>query len=185
MNHHLGIDFHADLWYAFGEQSGFLSTEGEGVLKKPGITGTRELDAVDRQIIEALREEGRMPFAQIAERLGVSAGMVRQRYRQMVADNVLHVVPVTNVTLLGYSMMAMIGVAVDGNRMIEIAREIAAFEEVIYLVICTGTYDLLVEVLCRDADDLLRFLTERLRSVKGVRSTETFTYLQIVKESYL
>jgi Lrp/AsnC family transcriptional regulator for asnA, asnC and gidA len=154
-------------------------------VKKPGITTTRALDAVDRQIVGALREDGRMPFAQIAKRLGVSAGMVRQRYMQMIADGVLQVVPVTNVTLLGYNMLAMIGVEVDGNRMIEIAHEIAAFDEVIYLVICTGTYDLLVEVRCRDTDHLLKFLTERLRSVKGVRSTETFTYLQIVKESYV
>jgi len=154
-------------------------------VKKPGITTERALDAVDRQIVGALREDGRMSFAQIAKRLGVSAGMVRQRYMQMVADGVLHVVPVTNVTLLGYNMLAMIGIEVDGNRMIEIAHEIAAFDEVIYLVICTGTYDLLVEVRCRDTDHLLKFLTERLRSVKGVRSTETFTYLQIIKESYV
>ena len=154
-------------------------------MKKPGITMTRPLDTVDRQIVSALREDGRMSFAQIAKRLGVSAGMVRQRYMQMVADNVLHVVPVTNVTLLGYNMLAMIGVEVDGDRMLDIAREIAAFDEVIYLVICTGTYDMLVEARCRDTDHLLKFLTERLRSVKGVRSTETFTYLQIVKESYV
>jgi len=154
-------------------------------VKKPGITTNRALDAVDRQIVGALREDGRMSFAQIAKRLGVSAGMIRQRYMQMVADGVLHVVPVTNVTLLGYNMLAMIGVEVDGNRMIEIAHEIAAFDEVIYLIICTGTYDLLVEVRCRDTDHLLKFLTERLRSVKGVRSTETFTYLQIIKESYV
>lgn len=154
-------------------------------MKKPGITTNRALDAVDRQIVGALREDGRMSFAQIAKRLGVSAGMIRQRYMQMVADGVLHVVPVTNVTLLGYNMLAMIGVEVDGNRMIEIAHEIAAFDEVIYLIICTGTYDLLVEVRCRDTDHLLKFLTERLRSVNGVRSTETFTYLQIIKESYV
>jgi Lrp/AsnC family transcriptional regulator for asnA, asnC and gidA len=154
-------------------------------VKQPGIVTTRPLDDVDRQIIGALREDGRMSFARIAKRLGVSPGMVRQRYMQMVEDKVLQVVPVTNVTLLGYNMMAMIGIEVDGNRLIDIAREIAAFDEVIYLVICTGTYDLLVEARCRDTDHLLRFLTERLRSVKGVRTTETFTYLQIVKESYI
>lgn len=154
-------------------------------MKKPGITRTRPLDTVDRQIVSALREDGRMSFAQIAKRLGVSAGMVRQRYMQMVADEALQVVPVTNVTLLGYNMLAMIGVEVDGDRMLDIAREIASFEEVLYLVICTGTYDMLVEVRCRDTEHLLKFLTESLRSVKGVRSTETFTYLQIVKESYV
>jgi Lrp/AsnC family transcriptional regulator for asnA, asnC and gidA len=154
-------------------------------VKQAGFGATRELDEVDRQIINALREDGRLPFAQIAKRLGVSAGMVRQRYLQMVADKVLHVVPVTNVTLLGYNLMAMIGVGVDGDRLVEIAHEIAAFEEVTYLVICTGAHDLLVEVLCRDSDHLLEFLTKRLRSVKGVRTTETFTYLQIAKELYL
>ena len=154
-------------------------------MKRVGFDATREFDDVDFQIISALKEDGRMPFAQIARQLGVSAGMVRQRYLQMVEDGVLRVVPVTNVTLLGYDLMALVGVSVDGDRLVETAQEIAAFEEVVYLVICTGTHDLLVEVLCRDADHLLEFLTKRLRSVKGVRTTETFTYLRIVKELYL
>jgi len=154
-------------------------------VKRAAFEATREFDDVDRQIISALKEDGRMPFAQIARRLGVSAGMVRQRYLQMVDDNLLSVVPVTNVTMLGYNLMAMIGVSIDGDCLVETAQEIAAFEEVIYLVICTGTHDLLVEVLCRNSDHLLEFLAKRLRSVKGVRSSETFTYLRIVKELYL
>ena len=154
-------------------------------MKRVGFDATREFDDIDLQIISALKKDGRMPFAEIARRLGVSAGMVRQRYLQMVEDGVLRVVPVTNVTLLGYDLMAMVGVSVDGDRLVETAHEIAAIEEVIYLVICTGTHDLLVEVLCRDSDHLLEFLTKRLRSVKGVRTTETFTYLRIVKEQYL
>ena len=154
-------------------------------MKRAAFEATREFDDVDRQIISALKEDGRMPFAQIARRLGVSAGMVRQRYLQMVDDNLLSVVPVTNVTMLGYNLMAMIGVSIDGDCLVETAQEIAAFEEVIYLVICTGTHDLLVEVLCRNSDHLLEFLAKRLRSVKGVRSSETFTYLRIVKELYL
>ena len=154
-------------------------------MKRAGFEATREIDDIDLQIISALKEDGRMPFAEVARRLDVSAGMIRQRYLQMVEDGVLRVVPVTNVTLLGYDLMAMVGVSVDGDRLIETAQEIASFEEVIYLVICTGTHDLLVEVLCRDSDDLLEFLTKRLRSVKGVRTSETFTYLRIVKELYL
>jgi len=154
-------------------------------VKRAGFDAKREFDDVDSQIINALREDGRLPFAEIARRLGVSAGMVRQRYLQMVDDNLLRVVPVTNVTMLGYNLMAMVGVSVDGDHLLEIAQEISALEEVIYLVICTGTHDLLVEVLCRDSEHLLEFLAKRLRSVKGVRTTETFTYLRIVKELYL
>ena len=154
-------------------------------MKRAGFEATSEIDDIDLEIISALKEDGRMPFAEVARRLDVSAGMIRQRYLQMVDDGVLRVVPVTNVTLLGYDLMAMVGVSVDGDRLIETAQEIAAFEEVIYLVICTGTHDILVEVLCRDSDHLLEFLTKRLRSVKGVRTSETFTYLRIIKELYL
>jgi len=67
----------------------------------------------------------------------------------------------------------------------EIAREIAAFDEVVYLVICTGTYDLWAEVVCRDNAELLQFITQRLNAVGGIRDTETFVYLDIVKEIYM
>jgi Lrp/AsnC family transcriptional regulator for asnA, asnC and gidA len=154
-------------------------------MKRQPTAATYKLDEIDRQIVLALKEDGRMPFARIAQRLNVSPGMVRQRYHQLVEDGVLQVLPVTNPTLLGYHMMALIGVRADGNRLREIAHQIASFEEVIYLVICTGTYDLLVEAVCRDSTHLLQFLTDRLRAVEGVRSTETFTYLEIIKEAYI
>jgi Lrp/AsnC family transcriptional regulator for asnA, asnC and gidA len=146
---------------------------------------TYQLDESDRQIIAALREDGRMPFAEIARRLGVSPGMVRQRYLELVDSGILQVVPVTNPTLLGYNTMALIGVRVDGRRLFEAASEIAAFEEVIYLVLSTGDFDILVEVMCRDNTHLLRFISENLSSVEGVRDTESFVYLHIVKEAYI
>ena len=154
-------------------------------MKKRAAAATRKIDDIDRQIIATLKENGRMPFAQIAQRLGVSPGMVRQRFHRLVQDGILQVVPITNPTLMGYHMMALIGVRADGNRLREITRQLASFEEVIYLVLCTGTYDILVEVICRDNAHLLQFLTERLRAVEGVRDTETFIYLEIVKEAYL
>lgn len=153
-------------------------------MKRQTSPQPRSLDDIDRQIITALKKDGRTPFAQIAEQMDVSPGTVRQRYYQLVEDGVLQVVPVTNPTLLGYSVMALIGVRVDGSRLREIGQRIAAFEEVIYLVLTTGTYDILAEIICRDNAHFLEFLTQRLRAVEGVRNTETFTYLEIIKESY-
>jgi len=154
-------------------------------MKRQVVTVPRELDDTDHQIIAALKEDGRMSFAQIAQQLDVSPGMVRQRYLQLVADGILQVVAITNPTRMGYNMMAIIGVRADGNRLREIAHRIAAFPEVTYLVLCTGSYDMLVEVICRDNTHLLQFLTDCLSAVDGVRNTETFTYLEIVKETYL
>jgi len=82
-------------------------------------------------------------------------------------------------------MMTLVGIKVDGHRLHEVARQVAAFEEVIYLVLCTGAYDMLAEVVCRDNADLLQFLAERLHAVEGIRDTESFVYLDIVKEIYM
>lgn len=141
-------------------------------------------DEIDLQIIKILNEDGRASFAHIAQALGVSPGMVRQRYNRLVEEGVLQVVAITNPMLMGYTIMAQIGVKVNVNRLGEIADQIAAFEEVIYLVLLTGSYDLFVEVVCRDRSHLLDFLTNKLHSVEGVKEAETFVYLRIAKEVY-
>ncbi len=149
-----------------------------------GSFGAIRLDDIDLEIIKTLKRDGRTPFAQIAQRLGVSTGMIRQRYQRLVKEGVLQVVAVTNPLLLGFSTMAMIGVKVEGSRLQEVADEIAALEEVIYLVLTAGAYDLFAEVVFRDNEHLLDFLTHRLRAIAGIRETETFMYLKIVKEIY-
>jgi Lrp/AsnC family transcriptional regulator for asnA, asnC and gidA len=142
------------------------------------------LDDIDLEIIKALKRDGRTPFAQIAQRLGVSTGMIRQRYQRLLKEGVLQVVAVTNPLLLGFSTMAMIGIKVEGAKLQEVAEQIAALEEVIYLVLTAGAYDLFAEVVFRDNAHLLDFLTTRLRTIPGIRETETFMYLKIVKEIY-
>jgi Lrp/AsnC family transcriptional regulator for asnA, asnC and gidA len=142
------------------------------------------LDETDVKIVEALREDGRVAFAQIAEKLGVSPGMIRQRYNRLVEMGYLKVVAITNPSRMGLKTMAMIGIRTDGDKMLQVAEQIAALEEVIYIIIVSGRYDIMAEVICRDHADLLRFLTERLSKIKGVRETESFMHLKIVKEIY-
>ena len=108
----------------------------------------------------------------------------RQRVQRLNDQGILQVVAVTNPLKIGYHTMAFIGVKAEGQRLQEIARQIATFDEVIYLSICSGAFNLLVEVLCLDNSHLLSFLTEKLYSVEGVRDTETFISLDIVKEIY-
>jgi len=143
-----------------------------------------KVDDIDLQIIRFLNKDGRTPFAQIAKQLKVSTGMIRQRYQRLVQEDVLQVVAITNPLLMGFATMAQIGVKADVKRLEEIADEIALFEEVIYLVILTGSYDLHVEVVCRDKKHLLDFLTKKLHAVEGVKEAETFMYLRIAKENY-
>lgn len=142
------------------------------------------LDEIDQRILEALRQDGRTPFAQIAEQLSVSPGMIRMRYNRLVEMGLLKVVAITNPLRMGYNAMAMIGIRTDGKRMLEVAEKVSGFEEVVYLVVTSGRYDIIAEVFCRDHTDLLRFITEKLYSIEGVRESESFLQLKIVKEVY-
>ena len=143
-----------------------------------------DLDDVDLKIIEALRGDGRIAFSQIAEQLSVSPGMIRMRYNRLVEMGYLKVVAISNPLRMGFKTMAMIGVRVDGDKMLTAADEISNFDEVVYLVVTSGRYDILVEVMCRDHKHLLEFLTKKLYTVSGVRQSESFVHLKIVKEVY-
>jgi len=146
--------------------------------------GPEALDSIDLAVIKSLRQDGRMAFAQIAQELKVSPGMIRLRYNRLVEMGFLKVVAITNPLSMGYDSMAMIGIRIEGSRLLEAAEEIAAFDEVVYLVVTSGAYDIMIEVICRDRADLLRFLTERLYKVEGIRESESFVHLKIVKEIY-
>lgn len=145
---------------------------------------SENFDPIDQKIIAALQEDGRMPFSQIAERLNVSPGMVRIRYNKLVELGCLKVAAITNPLRLGYTSMAFIGIRVDGAKMMSIAEKIAQLDEVIYLVATSGAYDIMAEVICRDQNHLLKFLTDKLYAIDGVRESETFIHLKIVKEVY-
>ena len=149
-----------------------------------GAQGSEGIGELDRRIIEFLQQDGRRPYTQIAAELGVSEAAVRARTNRLIERGVLQIVGVADPLKLGYHQMAMIGVRCDGVRLVAAAEAIANLPEVIYVVATAGAYDLLVEAVCEDSDALLAFLTERLARVEGVRSTETFIYLRIVKQSY-
>lgn len=150
------------------------------IVIKPG----EALDNIDRQIISELQKDGRMAFSQIAGRLNVSPGMIRQRYNRLVELGFLKVVAITNPLRMGFKTMAMIGIRVDGSKLLEVAGKVAGLDEVIYMIIVSGRFDMFAEVVCRDHEDLLRFLTEKLSTIDGVRESESFMHLKIFKEVY-
>ena len=121
---------------------------------------------------------------QIANDLGVSEAAVRARTNRLIERGILQVVGVTDPLKLGFHQMAMIGIRCESDKLIEVAESLAEMPEVDYVVITAGTYDLLIETVCEDNEALLVFLAERLRAIKGVRETETFVYLRLVKQTY-
>jgi Lrp/AsnC family transcriptional regulator for asnA, asnC and gidA len=146
--------------------------------------GFEKIGSTDRKIISMLQKDGRLSFAEMAEILHVSPGMIRLHYNRLVENGILKVLAITNPLRLGYETMAMIGIRAEGNKVMQVAEKIRDLPEVIYLIVTSGKYDILAEVMCRDQADLLEFLTKKLYTIDGVRESETFMHLKIMKEIY-
>ena len=141
------------------------------------------LDETDLRIIEQLNQDGRRAFTEIARNLGLSEATVRNRYRRMVRRGVIQVVAVSDALALGL-VFAEIGIRITGGG---VARAIEALErvpEVDYIAVCTGSFDLLIEVVCSDNDHMLQVLEDHIRPAPGVDHIETFTILDVAKHSY-
>jgi Lrp/AsnC family transcriptional regulator for asnA, asnC and gidA len=151
------------------------------VSRRGPVSAPRRIDALDLRIIEALQANGRESFRRIAARLGVSEATIRARYARLCGDDILQVVGVTNPLGLGFEQ-ALVGVKTAGSPQ-PVADEIASWDEADYVVITAGQYDLVVELVAADRRELLE-LTNRLRAIDEVVSTETFLYLDMVKQLY-
>ena len=146
------------------------------------VSRAPQLDHVDRGIIEALQRNGRESFRRIAASLGVSEATVRARYGRLCEQSILQVTGVTNPLGLGFDAQAMVGIRTTGPAE-NVADEIAKWDEADYVVVTTGRFDLLVEVVSVDRRGLLD-VTSRIRALPEVVSTETFLYLELWKQLY-
>jgi Lrp/AsnC family transcriptional regulator for asnA, asnC and gidA len=150
--------------------------------RRGAVSRPRYLDEVDQQIIEALQKNGREPFRRIAAEVGVSEATIRARYARLCDDDILQVTGITNPLGLGFEAQAMVGIRTTGSPE-PVADEIAGWDEAGYVVITAGQFDILVELVCADRRQLLD-LTNRIRALDGVVSTESFLYLELWKQLY-
>ena len=145
--------------------------------------GKVALDELDKRIIEQLQQDGRRPYTQIGPAVGLSEAAVRQRVQRLIDSGVMQIVGVTDPKMVGFGRQAMIGLTVEGDTR-KVADAVAALDEVVYVVLTAGSLDVLVEVVVEDDEHLLELLNNKIRSIDGVRDTETFMYLRIHKETY-
>ncbi|MFG3048069.1 Lrp/AsnC family transcriptional regulator [Streptomyces sp. NPDC048202] len=145
---------------------------------------TPQLDAVSLAIIEQLQEDGRRPYAAIGKAVGLSEAAVRQRVQKLLDQGVMQIVAVTDPLTVGFRRQAMVGVHVEGD-VETIADALSAMSEVEYVVMTAGSFDVLAEIVCEDDDHLLDVINRRIRALPGVRSTESFVYLKLKKQTYM
>jgi Lrp/AsnC family transcriptional regulator, regulator for asnA, asnC and gidA len=146
--------------------------------RRPGVT----LDETSKKIIELLQADGRRSYAALGKSVGLSEAAVRQRVQRLLESGVMQIVAVTDPLSLGFLRQAMIGVKCEGD-LTAVADALAAMDEIDYVVITAGSFDLLAELVCENDDHLLELLG-RIRAIPTVTSTESFVYLKLRKQIY-
>ncbi len=165
------------------------STPLASVARYRGASGGRDhesirvvLDSVSKQIIEQLQQDGRRSYAAIGKAVGLSEAAVRQRVQRLIEVGAMQIVAVTDPMMLGFLRQTMIGIRCNGE-LERVADHLAGMDEIDYVVITAGSFDLLIEVVCENDDQLLDILS-RVRAIPSVTTTETFVYLKLRKQTY-
>ncbi len=141
-----------------------------------------KLDKVDKAIIDRLQTDGRMAYSKLGPTVGLSAAAARQRVLHLIDEGAVQVVAVTDPTTLGFTVQALAGVTVDGDLDLA-AKQIAKIEAVDYVVVTAGRFDIMIEVVAEDTEQLLGLMNQ-IRALDSVAATEVFTYLRLEKQTY-
>jgi len=142
------------------------------------------MDELDRKIINILERNGRASNARIARNVGVSEGTVRRRMKRLISEQIINVIALPDPRKMGYNSEALIGVQVDPDKIDEVATKLAKLEHTRWVTITTGTYDVFAWATLSNAEALGRFLRDEIGGIEGVRRTETFVNLQVMKREF-
>lgn len=142
-----------------------------------------QLDDIAKRIIQQLQEDGRRPYATIGKSVGLSEAAVRQRVQRLSDAGVIDIVAVSDPMRVGLYRQAMVAINVEGP-LDPVADALAGLDEIAYVVMCAGRFDILCEAVCADDESLLELISTRIRTLPGVRHAETLVYLKLRKQSY-
>ena len=140
----------------------------------------QSLDATDRAIIGYLQDDARVPYTEIAKRLGVSSGTIHQRMNKLTEQKVITGSKVrVDYQRLGYDVVSILGLHLkQANDHIAVSRQLKQIPQVTEVYYTTGKYALLIKVQSKNMREFHRFLVEKLQAMPQVRSTESFICLE-------
>lgn len=145
---------------------------------------TRDLDGLDRRIIDQLQEDGRRSNVALARALGVTETTIRHRIDRLIANGFIRIAAVIDPRKTPYQTDAMIWIRLDRRRARQAGEALAALPNVVYVAFTAGAYDMLIEALFESDDQLFAFLTTTLSKIPGIRQSETYHVLETLKINY-
>ena len=142
-------------------------------------------DKIDVKIVNLLLEDGRMSASEVTRRIGdISERSVRYRMDRMIEDKVIQVSAVISPEALGLSVKADVWLEVESDLIMDVAKKMAAFENVTYVACGIGQNDISIQIVSKDTAEIYHFVTEVVRKVPGVRKTTTSIVPIVLKDVY-
>jgi Lrp/AsnC family transcriptional regulator for asnA, asnC and gidA len=138
-----------------------------------------KLDDTNKAIIKELGN-GRKAFSTIAEKIGITENTVRSRVNKLVDDGVLQISGLVNPQYIPEMQVVVMGIKLSTLDLEDKAREMLRLKGVISVMVVTGRYDLIVQIVTSSGDDqsLLNFFKNELSKIKGISDVETFVVYQ-------
>lgn len=144
-----------------------------------------EFDKIDIKIVNLLLEDGRMSASEMSRRMGdISERSIRYRIERMIDDGVIQISAVVSPEALGLTIKADVWLEVESDLILEVAKKMAAFENVTYVACGIGQNDISIQIAAKDTAEVYYFVTEVIRKVTGVRKTTTSIVPIIIKDVY-
>lgn len=143
-----------------------------------------KIDNIDRAIVDLLMEDGRMPAAEIARRLGeeVSERAVRYRIGRLVKEGLITLSAIPNPRSLGFEVVADVFIEVEPSQIREVAQLLARQERVTYVACSIGERDVSIQVVAHDLAEFYTYVTEVVGKLPGVRKTTSSIVPVILKD---
>jgi Lrp/AsnC family transcriptional regulator for asnA, asnC and gidA len=140
-------------------------------------------DSIDWKIITYLNEDGRMPSAEIARRLGdVSDRTVTNRINILIKHGIINIRAIVDPVKVGYEVMADVFLEVEPGMVREVASKVAKYPQISYVACATGESDVSISLRVRNIEELFDFVTEKLGKIPGVRRTQSYLLPLKVKD---
>ena len=143
-----------------------------------------DMDDLDRQILALLHRDGRIPYSVIARQLDSNEATVRKRVQRLIADGVLQIVGVSNPYRLGLETHVMLGFEVELRLLERVAETLSTFEELSFVAVSSGEFDVVAVGVFESESELYQFLTGKLARVEGIRATHTSHLLRLMRRTF-
>ncbi len=142
-----------------------------------------KLDSLDVAILQALSEDGRRSYRQIAQIVKASTPTVQARFERMIQSGLIsRIAPIYNVDRLDKGFGALVWLKVDANKVVKVAAEMARLEEIKGVFVTTGEGNLLVKIFGKDYDTIQSIISDKIGVVEGVQLLSTQMITKTLKD---